>query len=80
MLCGKILEYVEFDRPVLVQGSVRDPEFDVCGVHSTRRYNLVGVPCLVSQVRNADMATDVLGSWIRVQGSLQVVVKKQVER
>ena len=33
-----------------------------------------------SRVRSADVATDVLDSWIRVQGSLQVVVEKKVER
>ena len=98
-----MLEFARFDRLVLVQGRVRDPEFDACGVHSPRQYNLVGVLCLVSrvrnvdvathmlgsvywvlclvsQVRNANVATDMLGSWIGVQGSLQVVVEKIVER
>jgi len=66
MPCGKIFGYMRFDRPVLVQGRVQDPEFDACGAHSPQRYNRVGVPCLVSRVRNADVATDVLGPvyWV----------------
>ena len=66
MPCGKILEFVRFDHPALIQGRAQDPEFDVHGVYSPRRYNRVGVPCLVSRVRNVDMTTDVLGSvyWV----------------
>ena len=48
MLCGKMLEFARFDRLVLVQRRVRDPEFDACRFCSPGRYNWVGVPCLVS--------------------------------
>jgi len=72
MQCGRTLEFVGFDRLVLVRREARGPEFDVCGVRLPRRYSRVGVPCfrvLVSRVHNMDVATDVLGSrfvfWFR---------------
>ena len=75
MRCGRTLEFVGFDRPVLVRRGARGPEFDACGVRLPRRYSRVGVPCfrvLVSRVRDVDVATDVLGSgfvfWFRESG------------
>ena len=62
----KTLEFTRFDCPVLIRGRAQDPEFDAYGVHSPWRYNRVGVPCLVLRVRNAFVATDVLGSVYQV--------------
>jgi len=47
---------------MLIRGRVQDPEFDAYKVHSPQRYYRVGVLCLVSQVRDAEVAIDVLGS------------------